>query len=309
MTKEPANKNPKKTGAALEETPPFRSYPSNPKLTLEAPPRVKNSRRKRRGKIRFGTTGPKINGSRVARSVPYNFLAVLRTGRIFSFLGLLASLGVGYFFLNSPDFKTTRVEIPNGHFLTPGEILQATAVDQQNVFLLDEGVVAAKIKKLSYVLDARVTKAFPNIVTIDVTERYSTLNWQVGSVNYLVDPEGIILETYVQLPPASAKLPVIRSVDDRPLKIGDRVDQVAVRSAPLILKKLKEINFGLDSLEYTPTGGLIALGIKDQGSRKIVIGTDAELEKKARLLRALMADSSVKWTFADLRFTAKPVIQ
>jgi hypothetical protein len=113
----------------------------------------------------------------------------------------------------------------------------------------------------------------------------------------------------IQLPDKDNNFTVIKSLDDKPLKIGDKVDPVAVRSAPAILQKLEEIKFGTTSLDYSPTSGLIAMGIKEQGSRKVLLGTDAELDKKMSVLKSLMADQNLKWTFADLRFTAKPAIQ
>jgi cell division protein FtsQ len=236
-------------------------------------------------------------------------MADIRNGRLPSFLGLVAMLLLGYWLLTAPDFRVTNVQVKGGRFLNLKDIVAMSALDQQNIFLLNEEDVAARIKNLPYVLEVHLTKALPNAVTVDVTERHSMLNWRMGSVNYLVDPEGVVLETMIQLSPDANNLTVIKSLDDKPLKVGERVDPVAVRSAPLILKKLEENKIGIVSLDYSPTSGLIAMGIKEQGSRKILLGTDAELDKKMSILKTLLQDQTLKWTFADLRFTAKPVIQ
>jgi len=216
---------------------------------------------------------------------------------------------LGYWLLTAPNFRATNVQVMDGRFLNVKEAIAVTALDQQNIFLLDEEEAANKLRKLPYVLDVSLSKALPNEVIIEVTERHSKLNWRVGSVNYLVDQEGVVLESLIQLSADATKFAVIKSLDDKPLKVGDRVDPVAVRSAPLILKKLEENSIGITSLDYSPTSGLIAIGIKEQGSRKILLGTDAELDKKMGILKSLLQDQNLKWTFADLRFTAKPAIQ
>jgi hypothetical protein len=283
----------------------FRPHPTYPKINVGE--ERKKPRRVR--KVRLASTGSVAVGSRVSRGFGYGLLSDIKNGRIPSFLGLIAMLLLGYWLLTAPNFRVTNVVVKNGRFLDAKDVISATAVDQQNIFLLNEDEVANKLKKLPYVLEAQVSRSLPNNLTVEVKERASMLNWRVGSTNYLVDPDGVILESYVQLPGNAASYTVIRSLDDKQLRIGDKVDPVAVRSAPAMKKKLEEIGFGTTSLDYSPTNGLIAMGIKEQGSRKIVLGTDAELDKKMGILKALMADQNLKWTFADLRFTAKPAIQ
>ncbi len=289
----------------------FRPHPTYPKINVGSDEGEERKRRKAapRRKIRMMSTASVGVGSRVSRGFGHGFLTDILNGRIPSFLGLVAMLIVGYWLLTAPDFKIENIEIKGGRFLTIRDVVAATTLDQQNVFLVNEDDVANRVKKLSYVLDVHVTKSLPNSVLVEVTERNSMLNWRVGSVNYLVDADGVVLESVIQLPATAANFTMIKSLDDKPLKIGDKVDPVAVRSAPRILTKLEAIGFGTTSLDYSPTSGIIAMGIKEQGSRKVLLGTDAELDKKLSILKSLMADPNLKWTFADLRFTAKPAIQ
>jgi len=294
-----------------EQAASFKPHPTYPKINAGAGQADSEKPRQQRvRKVRFASTvGSLGRGSAVSRGFSYSFLADIRNGRIPSFLGLVAMLGLGYWLLTAPYFKIANIEVQGGRFLGVSEVLAATALDQQNVFLVNEADVAEKLKKLSYVLEARVNKTLPNSVMLEVTERRSILTWQVGSTNYLVDNDGVVLESAVQLPVNAKAFSSVKSLEDKPLKIGDKVDPVAVRSAPLILQKLEEIGFGTTSLNYSPTNGLIAMGIKEQGNRKILLGTDAELDKKISILKSLMSDPNLRWTFADLRFTAKPAIQ
>lgn len=312
MDEKPSSQNRTKrpTRRKRETQDTFNPHPTYPKLNMgyeEGKGRRKPRPRVR--KVRLSSTAAIGAGSTVSRGFGHGLLGDIRNGRIPSFLGLVAMIFLGYWLLTAPNFRVTNVQVKNGRFLEAKDVVASTGVDQQNIFMLNESEIAGKIKKLPYVLDAEVVKALPNSLTVQVKERVSMLNWRVGSTNYLVDPDGVVLETMVQLPANAANYTAIKSLDDKPLKIGDKVDPVAVRSAPLIVKKLEEISFGTASLDYSPTNGLIAMGIKEQGSRKIVLGTDAELDKKMSILKSLMADQSLKWTFADLRFTAKPAIQ
>ncbi|MEI6046400.1 MAG: FtsQ-type POTRA domain-containing protein [Chloroflexota bacterium] len=288
----------------------FRPHPTYPKLNVGAEEGRKKSRsRPVKARVSSPTKSKAGSGSTVSRGFGHGLMADIRNGRLPSFLGLVATLVLGYWLLTAPNFRATNVQVMDGRFLNVKEAIAVTALDQQNIFLLDEEEAANKLRKLPYVLDVSLSKALPNEVIIEVTERHSKLNWRVGSVNYLVDQEGVVLESLIQLSADATKFAVIKSLDDKPLKVGDRVDPVAVRSAPLILKKLEENSIGITSLDYSPTSGLIAIGIKEQGSRKILLGTDAELDKKMGILKSLLQDQNLKWTFADLRFTAKPAIQ
>ncbi len=283
----------------------FTPHPAYPKInTAEA----ETSRRPRNRSrwVRFASTASIGAGSRVSRGFGISGLTI---ARIISFAGLVAALWVGYWLLTSPNFRISNVEVQGGRFLSSNEVIAATAITDQNIFLLNEADMAERVKKLSYVLDARVSRSFPNSVTVEVTERHSMLNWQVGSTNYLVDNDGIVLESFVQLPNNAAKFTVVKSLDDKPLKIGDKVDPVAVRSGPRIAQMLEQVGFGTTSLDYSPSTGLIAMGIKEQGSRRVLIGTDAELTRKINVLKSLMLDQNLKWTFADLRFVDKPAVQ
>ncbi len=305
-----------------DEVDTFASRPARPVavIDLEAgadeprPRRVRRIIRKRgeakrpaapRPTIRFASTGR--TSSRVIRSVGYNVWTGLNLTRIVCGLALVGLLVLGYWLLTAPNFLISQVKLNGSHFLDVPGVIAQTGVDKTNVFLLDEKAVADKLKQLPYVLDAKVEKALPNQLNVQVVERQEAVNWKIGSTNYLVDKEGMVLEAVPTLPDEAAKFPVINSLDNRELKVGDKVDAVAVQSVQLLLPGLTQNGFELASLDYSPVNGLTA--VSKDGKWQALFGTSDELDKKISILKGLLADSSVKWKFADLRWTSRPAVQ
>jgi cell division septal protein FtsQ len=248
-------------------------------------------------------------GARRARSQGLSIS--VNPARLVSLAAMLVLLGLGYWFLNSPGFYISKVEVTGNRLLNSDEVIKITGVDKINVFGLNEEEVAAKIKTLPYILQASVKKALPDKLAVTVTERHSILNWKVGGYSYLVDPEGVVLDSYFEkdLPEEAKAYPVIESLDDRKMQLGDRVDAVAVRSAQAIQAQLATAGFKVAAVQYSPSSGLVVISAPPSGTWKALLGTDAQLDQKINILKALLADKNIKWSFADLRFVNKPAIQ
>lgn len=231
--------------------------------------------------------------------------------RLVSLFAMLALIGIGYWLLNSPNFNISKVELSGNRLLTSEEVVRVSGVDKINVFGLNEEEVAAKIKTLPYILQANVTKALPDKITVNVTERQSILNWKIGGNSYLVDPDGVVLDTYFEqdLPEEAKAFPVIESLDDRKLQVGDRVDGNAVRSAQAIQRQLAAADLKVAAIQYAPSSGLVVISAPPSGNWKALLGSDAQLDQKINILKGLLADKTLKWSYADLRFINKPAIQ
>ena len=244
-------------------------------------------------------------------STRFNGKALARTGRLVSLLILVALIGAGVWVLTSNTFHVSRVEVTGSRSLDASKVLQMTGADKQNIFFLDEAAITRKLEALPYVLTAQVSKEFPDGLSVQITERQSVLDWKFGTTNYLVDGDGIVLDTYADkdLPQDAKAFPVIQSLDSRSLQIGDRVDAVAVRSAQTIQSQLTAAKLKITAVQYSPTTGLLVLGTTGPLNWKALVGTDAELDKKINILKGLLADTTLKWSYVDLRFVNKPVIQ
>ncbi|HEX2912770.1 MAG TPA: FtsQ-type POTRA domain-containing protein [Chloroflexia bacterium] len=231
-------------------------------------------------------------------------------GRVLSGIGMVAFAILGYWLLNSSTFYVSKIELKGNHYLNSQEVIKATGVDKSNVFTLNEDEVTGQLKKLPYVLSVKASKGLPDKLNVEVTERVPAYNWKIGGMCYLVDRDGVVLEAVFEqdLSPDAQAFPVIQSLDDRKLKVGDKVDATAVRSSQAIQTQLTDAGFKLAAIQYAPGSGLIAVSAPESGNWKALLGSDAELDKKIEILKGLLADKSLKWSLADLRFVNKPAI-
>jgi cell division protein FtsQ len=255
--------------------------------------------------IRFASTSR--SSARVMRGFGYNVRTNLNFGRMLSLLCLVGLVVLAYWLLNSSQFLVTQITVNGSRFLDVQGVIAQTDVDKINVFLLDEDAIATKLEQLPFVLEAHVEKALPNQLTVDIVERQEAVDWKIDGTNYLVDKDGVILQVLETLPANASSYPAINSLDKQDLKLGDKVDSVAVDGAQAIWPAMSQNGFQVASLDYEPTTGLTV--VSKDGKWKALFGSSAELNKKISILKGLLADHSLKWSFADLRWTARPAIQ
>ena len=267
----------------------FRPHLQYPRLNTEAgkenaPVRPRRQARRRQGGftaasaprtpkafIRLDSAAPSLSARLRSQRLP----VVSRVGRWLSLTALVGLVALVFWLFTSTTFHVSKVEIRGSRFLDAQEVLQLTGADKTNLFLLNEDEVARKLQALPYVLTVHVTKTLPDHLTVDVTERRSVLNWKVGGVNYLVDNDGVVLDTVYdkEMTADDGAFPVIQSLDDHKLVNGDRVDGVAVRSAQTIQSQLAGAGFKIAAIQYSPNNGLIVISDPSGGNWKALIGT------------------------------------
>jgi hypothetical protein len=297
------------------------SHPRYPRLNAGEPAtrgakkvrmeRLEQAARKQKTTVRLTPAVP--NGSSVLRGFGHSLLVDVKNGKIPLAIAFIVVLGLLYWLVTAPNFKVTQVNLKGNKYLDAKTVLSLTGVDQQNFFTLDENAVTQKLKTLTYISEVHVSKQFPNQITVDVSERTWKANWKIGNSFYMVDKDGVVLEAFTKLPDLAAALPVINSLDNKPLKVGEKVDSVAVISADPIYQKFSGAGYQIASLDYTPQGGLIAVtkplvvNGKNQ-SYKVLLGSSADIDRKVAILKGIFATPNLNWNFADLRFTDKPSV-
>ncbi len=314
-------RQPKSRPSATEEFRPHRHYPSlNAAAGLdEATPRkVKTPRRPNqppRARIRLDSVAAaptlRWRGDSKPRAARRERVGLKSNGRWLSLVGMIGMAVLLYWLLASATFQVTKAEIKGSRFLKSPEALKVSGADKANIFTLNEQEVVTKLSALPYIQTVKVSKALPDRLVIEVEERSSAVNWRVGSTSYLVDREGIVLEAVFEkdLSSQARNFAVVESLDDRRLKLGDRVDPAAVRSAPVIQQQLAQVGVKIAAVQYSPAGGLLVVSDTEGMAWKALFGTDAQLDKKISILKGLLSDKSIKWSYADLRFVNKPAIQ
>jgi cell division protein FtsQ len=150
-------------------------------------------------------------------------------------LAMLLSAFAIYGVAASPAFEFDELRI-EGATYTDTDAVQGILerARGENLFRLSTAPLAASLRQLPTVADARIGLGLPGTVTVSLLERQPVLVWEVGSQRYLVDRDGLIVGRLGDdAPPEAAQLPSVVDERDRAssLGTGTRLDAVDVDAA------------------------------------------------------------------------------
>ncbi len=119
----------------------------------------------------------------------------------------------------------SNVSVTGAQALDPNDLRDTAAIAGQRYFSADTGAAAKRLLALPRVKSATVTRRFPHFATIAVVERQPAGVWTAGGVSYLVDSEGVVLDTTSD----AGSLPVVDATgSSSDLRVGGRVDPDAL---------------------------------------------------------------------------------
>jgi cell division septal protein FtsQ len=171
--------------------------------------------------------------------LPPGFVAWV-VARLFGLALLVGAAWVVYDSASSDRFQVRSVRVQGNVLLSRAEVESAAAVTGANVFWVDRGQVAARLRALALIQRAEISASLPDTVEISIVERQPAAFWVSGDRSYLVDGEGVILKTVdvetqraracagQPCDPRLASLPTVAQLDGQPLNAGDRVDAGAL---------------------------------------------------------------------------------
>jgi cell division septal protein FtsQ len=185
-------------------------------------------------------------------------------------------------------------------------VREAARVEGKQLWEVDSRRIAASIRQVAGVKDARVGRHWPNRVTIAVEERVPAAVWRIGAVDVAVDEDGYVVDA-----PAMGGMPAITHLDGRPgLGPGDRVDGDAVRLALELQGSLPATTgHRVARFEYSSSGGLDI--VTDRGQR-VRLGDGQNLAYKLSLWRAIEAQAArdkLNPTEFDVRFGQQAAVR
>jgi len=150
-------------------------------------------------------------------------------------LAMLLSAFAIYGVAASPAFEFNELRIEGATYTDTGAVQGILEQARgENLFRLSTAPLAASLRQLPTVADARIGLGLPGTVTVTLHERQPVLVWNVGSQRYLVDRDGLIVGRLGDdAPPDASQLPSV--VDERArsssLGTGSRLDAVDVDAA------------------------------------------------------------------------------
>lgn len=219
------------------------------------------------------------HGRRAAERARAHTRSRLRRWLWLALLLVLALAGAGGWRLySSPWLVISDVRVSGAQALSPGDLRETAAIAGQRYFTADTAAAAKRLLALPRVKSATVTRRFPHTATISVVERQPAGVWLNGGVEYLVDGEGVVLDTTSD----AGGLPVVdatgASVD---LRVGGRVDPdalaiatAAARFAPdAVGQQVTRVQYDRDDgvSIVTDRGTLVRLGDRNNLDFKLAV--------------------------------------
>lgn len=209
--------------------------------------------------------------------------SVRRRGRMpWVVVALLVLVAAGLVWLvgYSSVLAVSAVDVRGVHGVSRQAVLSAADVPHgEPLARIDTAAIADRVKQLTAVADARVSRAWPHKVVITVTERIAVAAVTDGSSFQLVDATGVAFKT---VPKRPADLPVA-------LVTGSR-REVTIRSVVTVSAALPtELRARVRSITAgSPDSITLQLDGEGKHGVKVVWGSAENSPRKVEVLAALM---------------------
>jgi len=229
-------------------------------------------------------------------------------GRALAMALLVGAAWVVYDSASSDRFQVRSIHVQGNVLLGRAEVEQVVAAIGANVFWIDPGQVAARVRALPLVQRAEVGVTLPDTVDVTIVERQPAGYWVSGGTTYLVDREGVILKAVdPDTPPAS--MPTVAQMDGQPLTAGSRVDARALAASAQLTTLLPDVGVAPLAFEWSPDAGL---EVPTQDGWRARFDETGSVDQQVAVLRAIrdeLTRTRSAATLIDVRFGDRPYIR
>lgn len=227
--------------------------------------------------------------------------AVILRGRLLRLCGLalLAALLWGaYQAPRSERLKIHTVAVRGTHELSAAEVRRTSGLVGLSYWQVRADEVEARLERLPRVARATVEAGFSDTAAITIEERTPALVWRNEAGAYLVDGEGVVLETVEHAP----RLPTVEQADRRRWKPGDRLDDEILTYALSLYAELPaDVRPSIRNLTYEEGVGY---RIVSSEGWTAVLGDARQVGAKVAVLRRVLAQRGV--SLVDVSMPAAP---
>jgi cell division protein FtsQ len=213
-------------------------------------------------------------------------------------LGLLAVAGVVaggiwlVFFSSVLAVQGVRVE--GAEVLDPREVRSVAAVPTGSpLATVDLGAVEQRVERLTPVVDADVSRAWPDKVRIDLTEREAVAVVVRDGVVQGVDAEGVVFRRYPSRPPS---LPLVRTTL--------RTDAAALAEATRVMGALPADLRA--RVRYVSVATVDTISLRLRNGKVVRWGSAEDSDSKAEVLAVLLDQPA---SLYDVSVPGQPVIR
>jgi cell division protein FtsQ len=207
----------------------------------------------------------------------------------------------------SPLLSVRHVKVVGAEHTTPSEVADAAGLStEDNLLLVSTSEIATRSETLPWVRDAEVSRKLPGTVVVRVVERKPAMILTVTSGRWLIDRDGMVLDSLVG---GGGDLPVLSGFD--PGEIGPGTD-LGLPQARAAMRVWRSLPRGLAShvvALFAPTPHRISLSLDI--STTVRYGSPGGAAAKNAVLKALLARVASQGNapaYIDVRVPENPAI-
>ncbi len=184
------------------------------------------------------------------------------------FVGIVALIFVANLVLAGSAFRIEQINILGVHSAVLTQNIQHLGIQGQNIFLINVMALEGRIEASSLVASARISKQWPNQITVNVVERTPVLLWKTTQGTYSVDDQGIVIAPAAETP-GTDHLNTVIDTDSQPkvqsttsktgsqiagIHPGIRLNQADITFAQDVFNRLPQLtNINSFTLRYSGT--------------------------------------------------------
>lgn len=191
-------------------------------------------------------------------------------------------------------FKVEKVSVSGNSRYTAEEIIAVCGVEQgDNLVLLDKYAIAQRLyTQLPYITNVRINRAFPDGLTVEVTETQAVLAVESGGAWWLVSRDGKIVDATDEA--GIQGCVILRGLTAQEAQIGTQLTLSAEDS--MTAQRLKELVAALSEREMLERTQVIDASDRDilvlqyDGRFDVELYYDADLDYKLNCLRAAVGE-------------------
>jgi cell division septal protein FtsQ len=188
--------------------------------------------------------------------------------------------------------RIASVTVAGIHHLTPAAVVGATGLVGRPAFTASTADARTALLALPAVRDARVRVTLPDAAQVDVVERDAIGRWVTGTVEWLVDSDGVLFASA-----DAATAPQLRATDDRDTtrvcagRAGGRCVDPAVVVAAFRLARIGPGELRADAtrpeVRIDATYGLV---VRSGAGWDVRFGAPDDLERKLSNAKKVLSD-------------------
>ncbi len=208
----------------------------------------------------------------------------------------LVATGVWFVFFSATT-SVTGGTVSGVSVLSEREVLRAARVPVGvPVATADLDAVQARVEQLAPVREAEVSRAWPDRISIRVTERTAVVAVEREGAWRGVDEQGVVFRDYAEQPP---DLPVVQMSATTSVEALAEAAQVVGALPGAILGRVESLEVGsIDRIELTLRGGVT-----------VNWGSAEQAEEKARVLQVLLDQKGPQSSVYDVTAPGRPTVR